>query len=448
MRKTDVAVIGGSAAGITAAKTCRKHYPEKKVLVIRKEEQVPIPCGIPYVFGTVDSPQNNIIPDATLEKDDIHLLIGEVEEINKEENSLKTKQGEKIVYDKLVLATGSTSVEPPIPGVEKENVFTVKKNVSYLQNILESVDKANDIAIIGGGFIGMELGDECRKREGKNVKIMEKLPHCLMLGGFDQEFCEKTERTISDEGVELLTGKGVESILGEEKAEGVKLEDGREIDADTIILAVGSRPKVDLAEKANIELGESGSIEVDRHMRTSEENIFACGDCAEKRSFFIGEPTQILLASIAATESRIVGANLFNTKRENPGQVGIYSTKIGDTAVAVAGLSEKSAKDSGYNVVTGRFKAANRHPEKMPGMKKTEVKLTFNRETGIIIGGQIMGGFSSGEIINTIGACIQSRMTANDIATLQMGTHPALTASPVAYQLPNAAENAIGKMEE
>ncbi|MFW5912285.1 MAG: FAD-dependent oxidoreductase [Candidatus Hadarchaeota archaeon] len=446
MRETDVAVIGGSAAGITAAKTCRRHYPEKKVLVIRSEEQVPIPCGIPYVFGTVESPQNNIIPDDVLKEGDIDLLVDEVEKVNKEDKTLTTKEEEKITYDKLVLATGSSPVEPPIPGIEKENVFTVKKNVPYLRNISNAIDEAQDLVIIGGGFIGMELGDECRKRKETNVKIVEKLPHCLMLGGFDSEFCEKSEKVISDRGVELLTGNGVESIIGGEKAEGVELENGKEINADAVILAVGSRPNVELAENANLELGANGAVHVDRHLKTTNNDIFACGDCAEKRSFFTGEPTQIMLASIATMEARVAGANLFGMRRENPGQVGIYSTKFGDTAFAVAGLSERAAREKGYNVVSGRFTAPNRHPGGMPGMKKTEVKLTFNRDTEVLIGGQVMGGFSSGELINVVGACIQSRMTANDIATLQMGTHPALTASPVAYQLPNAAEDAIGKM--
>ncbi len=447
MKEIDVAVIGGSAAGITAAKTCRRHYPEKEVMVIRKEKRVPIPCGLPYVFGTVDSPQDNIIPDAALEKDDINLMIDEVERVDTEEKVLETNQGENVSYDKLVLATGSTPVEPPIPGMEKENVFSVKKDVPYLEKMLEAVEEVKDLVIIGGGYIGMELADECSKLSGVNVKIVEKLPHCLMLGGFDLEFCKEAEEEVSENGVELLTGKGVETITGGEKVEGVKLDDGQEISADMVIVAVGSGPSVDLAKEAGIEIGGNGAISVNRHQKTSEDDIFACGDCAEKKSFFTGDTSPIMLASIATMEARVVGSNLFGMRRENPGQVGIYSTKFGDTAFAVAGMSEKVAKEKGYNVVSGKFTASNRHPGKMPGMKETKVKLTFNEDTEVLIGGQIKGGFSSGELINAVGACIQSRMRVNDIATLQMGTHPALTASPVAYQLPNAAEDAIDEME-
>lgn len=445
--KKDVVIVGGSAAGITAAKTCRKHYPDKDVLVIRKEEVVPIPCGIPYVFGTLDSPQENIIPDAALEGDDIDFIVDEATSVDPEDKVVTTAGDKKINYDKLVLATGSSPAKPPISGIDKENVFAVEKDVPHLEDILKYADDAEDMVIIGGGFIGMEFADECRKNRDINITIVEMLPHCLMLGGFDEEFCEKAEEKITDQGVEILTEKRVDSILGEEKATGVKFSDGGELDADVILVAVGAQPNVELAKEAGIELDENGAIKVDRHMKTSHKDILACGDCAGKQSFFTGESAQVMLASIACTEARVAGANLFGIRRENPGQAAIYSTKIDDLALASAGLSEREAQDSGYNVVIGRAKAANRHPGKMPGMVETEVKLTFNESTGVIIGGQVSGGFSAGEMINAIGACIQAKMTADEIATLQVGTHPALTSSPIAYQLSNAAENALESMD-
>ena len=145
-------------------------------------------------------------------------------------------------------------------------------------------------------------------------------------------------------------------------------------------------------------------------------------------------------------EARIAGANLYGKRRENPGVVGVFSTAIENMALGMAGLSEKLAIENGYEVVVGETEAVNRHPGGMPGAAKTKVKLIFNKKTGEILGGQIRGGDSTGEMVNTISACIQKKMTADDIATFQLGTHPAVTASPIAYQIVNAAELAIKDM--
>ena len=139
MNQADIVIIGGSAAGIPAAITCRRHYPEKKVILIRKEKQVQIPCGIPYIYGTVESPENNLIPDDIVTNNGIDLLVDDVQKIDREKKNIFIEGGEIIVYDKLVLATGSLPMELPIPGLEKENVFMIKKDSVYLKELLEQV---------------------------------------------------------------------------------------------------------------------------------------------------------------------------------------------------------------------------------------------------------------------------------------------------------------------
>jgi NADH oxidase (H2O2-forming) len=442
MKKYDVVVIGGSAAGLTAAITARRHYPNKGILLIRKEKLVPIPCGIPYIFGTVGGAQNNLIPDTPLEKNSVEILLDEVTEIDRGAKTLQTKGGEKVDYGKLVLATGSIPMMPPIPGNDKGNVYPVYKDVDQLNEMQKTVNASKRVVVIGGGFIGVEVSDEINKIKDLKVTVCELLPHCLQLA-FDPEICTEAEKVLQERGVQIMVDQKVESIEGNSKAEGVKLANGTVLDADMVIIGIGTLPNVDIAKNADLRMGSTGAIWVDRTMRTSDENIFACGDCAGKFSFFGGKPSKLMLASIACSEARIAGANLFGIQRESVGTIGVFSTAIGDHSFAMAGMSESFAKGQGYEVMTGSAEGPNRHPGKMPGMANQRVKLIFEKRTKVLIGAQIMGDKAVGELINVASACIQHRMTSNDIACFQMGTHPALTASPVVYQFVNAAESAM-----
>ena len=446
MEQADIVVVGGSAAGLTAAITARRHYPDKAILMVREEEQVLIPCGIPYIFGTLEGPQKDIIPDAVLEKNDIDLLITEVTDIDREERVLHTEAGD-IGYERLILATGSRPAMPPIPGFELEGVFTIVKDVEYLGELHQWLETAKDVVVIGGGFIGIEFGDEINKADDKNVTIVELLPHCLVLA-YDEEFCIEMEEVLESRGINIRTSTKVEQVGGNGLVEKVILSGGTEIKADTVIVGVGAVANVDLAKKAGLRIGLTGGITVDRTMKTSDDNIYACGDCAEKISFFGGRPSPLKLASIATLEARIAGANLFGIRRENVGTVGVWSTAVGDVAIATAGLTEGMATERGYDVVAVTIGGPNRHPGIMPGAANTKVKLVFERNSGVVLGGQVIGDATAGEIINSISACVQSRMTAEDISMFQIGTHPALTASPIAYHMVNAAEMAIEQIRE
>jgi NADPH-dependent 2,4-dienoyl-CoA reductase/sulfur reductase-like enzyme len=444
MKKTDVIVIGGSAAGLTAAITSRLHYPDKSVMIIRKEKRVLIPCGIPYIFGTLGSCDKNLIPDTVLEKNEIDLLVDEVTEIHREKKTVITAKGQEVYYDRLVIATGSEPVEPPIPGCDKEGIFFVKKNVPYLNGMLEALNKATSLVIVGCGFIGVELAEECKKNRDIDIKIVEMLSHCLQLT-YDEEFSIKAENFLRDAGIDPLTGEKVAAFLGNGAVERVKLSSGKEIDADMVIIGIGSKANTLLAQNAGLEIGLTKGIAVNRYMQTNDQDIFACGDCAEKISFFNGQPSQLKLASIATMEAHIAAANLFGSRRMNMGVIGVYSTVLNNNAFSGAGLTECAAKEQGYNVIVGEAESPNRHPGAMEGMAPLKVKLIFEAGTQVLIGGQAMGAKSAGELINVISACILQRMTADDIAVFQVGTHPGLTASPIVYQLVIAAEMAIVK---
>jgi len=252
---------------------------------------------------------------------------------------------------------------------------------------------------------------------------------------------------VTNRGIKLLVDSKVEAILGDKQVTGVRVSGGQELRADMVIIGVGVAPNSELAKKAGLEIGPGKAIAVDRYMRTTRDpDVFACGDCAEKVSFFSGKPSRLMLASIACAEARIAGANLFHTRYQNPGALGVFSTIIGERAFACAGLTQRAARQEGYDVVQGEATATDTHPQGIPGSVSTRVKLLFSKDNGALLGGGISGGKSTAEMANVISTCIQNKMTAYDLALLQVGTHPVLTASPIVYQLVNAAELAIKAM--
>lgn len=442
MNKADVVVLGG-LSGITAAMSCRRHYPDKKVVIVRKEGTVLIPCGIPYIYGTVGGPENNVIPDGLLENNGIELVKGEAVEVDRSNKVVTMKDGNTIGYDKLVFATGSVPMVPPIPGIDKKNVYPVKKEFDYLSELYSELKNVKELVIIGGGFIGMEFADECRKGRDINVTVVEALPHCLQMA-MDNEFCDEAQNKLAEAGVKILVNEKVVSILGDEKVAGVKLSDGGELKADMVILGIGAIPNTELARKSGLELGFRNTIRVDRYMKTyTDPDVFACGDCAEKVSFFDGRPSGVMLASTATSEARIAGANLFSPTHQNCGVISVFSTVINSRAFGVAGLTERSAGEIGARIVTGVAEAPDTHPGGMPNSCQTKVKLLFAKDTGVILGGSVSGGKPVGEMVNVLSACIMHRMTADDIVKFQMGTHPALTPSPIMYPIVNAACKAV-----
>jgi NADH oxidase (H2O2-forming) len=446
MKNVDVLIIGGSAAGISVAQTARSHYPDATVALVRQEDKVPVPCGIPYVFGTLDSPDKNLIPDGAVTGKGAELILDRVTALDPEAHTVITHAGQTIGYRKLVLATGSQPTVPPIPGRDLENVFTVEKDVDYLHQLAGKMDEAKEVVIIGGGFIGMEMADECRKRGNLKITVVEVLPYCLFLA-FDEDLCKRAQQALTSAGVQVRTSARAEAIVGNGKVEGVVLDTGETLPADMVLFGIGTRPNVNLAREAGLKLGPFGAIAVDRYQRTSDHDILAVGDCSEKFNFFTGQPSPLRLASIATAEARIAGANLFELRRENPGTIGVFSTKINGLAMGIAGMGQKAADEAGIDYVIGQAESVDKHPGGMPGAQPLRVKLIFRRYSGVLIGGQVCCGDTTGEMINLIAALIQARMHADQIAMFQMGTHPALTASPIAYQLVNAAEQALIQMK-
>ena len=449
MKKTDVLIIGGSASGIVTALAGKSHYPDKDFLIIRKEKKVLVPCGIPYIFGSLESSDQNIIPDGKLDTAGVKFMIAEVVAIDHENKICKTSEGEEIGFEKLVIATGSKPTIPAwLKGADLENVFTIPKDKEYIDKCIESLGNAQKVVVIGGGFIGVEISDELKKK-GKDVTIVELLPH-LLGAVFDDDVAIKVEEVLGSRGVNIKTSAGVKEIIGEGKVSGITLQNGEKIEADAVILSMGYKPCTELAQESGIEISKTGFIKVDEYMRTEIPYIFAVGDCAEKKDFITRKPSYAMLASVACAEARIVGMNLckLSTVKTFKGTIAIFSTAIGENGFGAAGITETAAKKEGFDIITASFEGMDKHPGKLAGMHPQIVKLVVAKDSGIILGGSVVGGISAGEIVNVIGFAIQNMMTVNSLLTAQVGTHPLLTAPPTAYPLIKAAEIAVKKINQ
>lgn len=446
MERADVLVIGGSAGGILTATTSKKVYKDKSVILVRKTDTVMVPCGIPYIYGTLFDPAKNRIPDTMITSVGVNLMINEVTKINKESKTVSLMNGEDIAYDKLVLATGSTPIVPTfIEGYDLRNVFAIVKDEIYLADILERLKTVQDVVVIGGGFIGVEFAEQLQKN-GKNVTLVELAERCLWQA-FDDEVCEVVEQDMRSNGITIRTGTKVMRIIGHDQVEAVELESGENIKADAVVLGMGMIPNSKLAQEAGILVNGKGEILVDDYMRTSHKDIFAVGDCTEKRCFFTNKKIPVMLASTAAMEAKVAASNLFGLKflRENKGTISAFSTHIYNKTYAAAGITERRAIEEGFDIVTGRFTTMDKHPGSLPGASKIDLNLIFIKTSGILIGAQIIGGDSVGEMINILSLAIQKSMTANELNTFQVATHPLITASPIAYPINAAALDAMTK---
>jgi len=378
-------------------------------------------------------------------------LIDKVIEINTTQKTLKTDGKKTFQYGKLVIATGSTPTIPKfIKGYDLDGVEYIKKSYDYIDLLRQKTDKAKNIVVIGGGFIGVEVAEQLAKFKDKKVSLVEMENFCLYRA-FSKEVVEKADKVIKDANVNLYTNNKIEEILGENgKVTGVKLTSGEKLDAEIVIAAIGYKPNSELAKNIGLEINSNDAIRCDNYLRTTQKDIFAVGDCSQTIGFVTGRTDNIMLASTATAEARILGYNLFGIKllRNFVGTLSVFSTEINGVVFASAGAIEQSAKYANIDYVVGKFTDVDRHPATIADTSTLMVKLIVSPCTGTIIGGEMYGGKSVGELINVVGLAIQKEVTVYELVSYQIGTHPLLTTAPTKYPLIKAAEMAISKIQK
>ncbi len=445
--ETNVIVVGGGPAGVITALTAKSVYPEKSVCVIKEIGDGVIPCAIPYMMHTMSDSKQNAMGNTPLENAGIQVKVGTVTALDTRAHSISLETGEQLSYEKLVIATGTQVCMPTIPGVDKQGVFSIKKSMSAMQALRENVHRARHIVIIGGGFIGAEFADELSRDGNTQIHLVEIMPR-LLSTAFDDEFCNEIERLLDRQKIIIRTGSRVVSIDGGQSVQSVSLASGETLPADMVLLSVGAKPSSDLAMRAGLRIVENGSIWVDDYMRTNAEDVFAVGDCALKRDFFTRRAAPVWLASTATAEARNAGTNIYCIRvlHQIQGTIAAFSTQIAGKAFASAGMTCRTCEKEGFRYGTATAAAPDRHPGVLPGAREMVVKLVFADRSGILLGGQVSGGASAGELINMIALAIQKKVTVRELDMLQIATHPLLTAAPTVHPVINAAHTALAKL--
>ena len=440
--QTDILIIGGGPAASVTAMTAKSNYPDKKITVIKEDQVGLVPCGIPYIFGkTLGDSEKDAMPCGG-KATGIDILIGKIKDVDIE-NRVATSDKYEIRFDKLVFATGSIPFihQNFKEAIHLKNVFTIEKNKEKIDELKAYLDSKKKVVVVGTGFIGVEMASELSSVD-KEVILVGASSHILN-NSFDKELASEAEEILTNQGVRVVQGEAASGMIEKEGvATGLKLCNGTVIEGEVFILATGYQPNTDLAKKAGLKLARYGGIWVDEYMRTRNKDIFAVGDCSGRRDFITRDPSKVMLASTSASEARVAGNSLYKIKfmKGFNGTIAIFSTMIGDTVFASAGVTEAEAEKENIDYIAGTFSGLNRHPSTIPDAQKQSVKLIAMKHSGRIIGGQVVGGKEAGEIINIIGLAIESELTVYSLISLQVATQPLLTAAPTTYPIVKAAE--------
>ena len=435
MKKFDVIIIGAGPAGIITGTTAKTAYPAKSMLMFKEEEKGLVPCGIPYVFHALNGVEQNMMGPKPFIDMGGEVITDKVIDVDTQNSKVKTESGQEFGFEKLVFATGSKVMVPTfIPGHDHENVFYIKKSYNYIKNLFEVLQTKKDIVVIGGGFIGAEVAEQLALHPDKNVTLVESEEFCFSKA-FSRDLSAIATKVLSETKARVLTSTRVEQVKGQNGvATSVLLNTGETIVCDAVIMAIGYRPNTELAQKAGLELNKRGAIKVDNYERTEIPNICAVGDCSQTTGFLTGRSDSVMLASTAPAEARVLGHNLF-------------STEINGLSMAAAGVNETNAKAANIKVVSAQFSDFDTHPSAFENTSALTLKLFASPCDGSILGGEVWGGRTAGEIINTISLAIQKGVSVFELISYQIGSHPLLTAAPTKTLLIKAAEKIIAIIE-
>ena len=421
-----VIIIGGVAAGMSAAAKLKRANKEAQITVYEKSRHVSFgACGLPYFVGNFFEDSQKMIARTVEQFNASGITVNiehEVLNVDTDNKCITVKNlltGETFTdtYDKLMIATGASAIIPPINNVDLKHVYTLKsmEDGEALKHAMQN-EALKRVAIVGAGFIGLEVV-EAAKQYGKEVHVFQ-LNDRVLVDTFDKEITDLLEEELRTHDVHLHLSQTVTELVGDQAVTQIKTND-ETFDVDIVVLTAGVRPNTSFLKGTGIEMLRNGALVIDHEGRTSIEDIYAAGDCASINHILKPEPAYIPLATVANKMGRIIGENLAGAHHTFNGSLASACLKVMNLEAGRTGLSEQEAMNLGINYKTVFITDMNQ-TSYYPGQSKINVKLIYNADTKVILGGQIVGRKDAVQRVNVLATAIFAGLTTDQLAMLDL----------------------------
>jgi len=440
-----IVIVGGVAAGATAAAKARRISPDAQITMLEAGPDISFAnCGLPYYIGGDIKSRSKLIlqsPESFKEQYNVdvhvHTLVSAIDKENRVIKTLDTRSGEQksFEYTKLILAQGGRPIKPTLPGADASHVFTLW-TLEDMDKIASFIDekKPKTAVVVGGGFIGLEMVEALVKR-GLKVNVVEMMPHVMAI--MEAETAGFIEKEMLSYGVGIHTGAGVTEI----GTRNVKLDNGKTLDADMVLLSIGVRPTLQLAKETGLEMGEAGGLLVNEYMQTSDAHIYGAGDMVEIEHRVNGKKVRIPLAGPANRQGRIAAENALGGKHPYKGSIGTSIVRVFEAVAGTTGLSLKQARALGIDadaIVVHK----EHHTSYYPGAEQVSVMVIYDKATGVILGGQTAGYEGADRRLDVIATAAATKLTVSDLADVDYAYSPPLgTANDAINMAAFTAEN-------
>lgn len=435
-----IIIIGGVAGGATTAARIRRVDETAEIILLEKGKHISYAnCGLPYYIGGVIEEREKLFvqtPEAFSTRFRVDVRTeNEVIFIDRKKKTVTVRQSSEDTYeesyDKLLISTGASPVRPPLPGIDLPGIFTLR-NVTDTDRIKEYINSHSPrkAVVIGAGFIGLEMAENLHA-QGAKVSIVEMGNQ--VMAPIDFSMASLVHQHLMDKGVNLYLEQAVASFEREGKGLKVTFKNGQSISADIVILSIGVRPETSLARAAELTIGPAGGIAVNNYLQTSDEAIYAIGDAIEYRHPITGKPWLNYLAGPANRQGRIVADNILGAKIPYEGSIGTSIAKVFDMTVASTGLPGKRLRLEGIDYMSSTIHPAS-HAGYYPDAMPMSIKITFDKQTGRLYGGQIVGYDGVDKRIDELALVIKHQGTVYDLMKVEQAYAPPFSSAkdPVA----------------